>query len=59
MWSFEDPIDKNSCLAAIAPVMVQGRAANISNTGWIVVVEDTSSAEVADLQGSNEFQEQP
>lgn len=51
---FVDPITQHEGLAAIAPVMVQGRPAEIANTGWVVIVEDTSSEDTeAELAASD------
>ena len=40
--NFLDPIGGGRTLAALAPVLVQGRSDEIADTGWLVIVEDDS-----------------
>jgi hypothetical protein len=39
---FDDPVDHESHLAAMEPVMIAGRPSNISDTGWIVIAEEAA-----------------
>jgi hypothetical protein len=37
---FIDPLDQTTRLAAMEPVIVRGRAADIADTGWLVIAEE-------------------
>jgi serine/threonine-protein kinase len=37
---FDDPVDRQTHLAAMEPVTIAGRPSNISDTGWIVIAEE-------------------
>ncbi len=37
---FLDPVDRKRHLAAMEPVIIAGRPAEIADTGWIVIAEE-------------------
>jgi serine/threonine-protein kinase len=39
---FDDPVDRQTHLAALEPVTIAGRPSNISDTGWIVIAEEAT-----------------
>ena len=39
---FDDPVDGQTHLAALEPVIIVGRPSNIADTGWIVIAEEAA-----------------
>ena len=37
---FNDPVDGQTCLAAMEPVIIPGRERNLADTGWVVIVTE-------------------
>jgi eukaryotic-like serine/threonine-protein kinase len=41
---FDDPVDGQTHLAALEPVVIVGRPSNIADTGWIVIAEEAADS---------------
>ena len=41
---FDDPVDRQTHLGALEPVIIAGRPSDISDTGWIVIAEEAAES---------------